>query len=257
MIFSKRTLSKIVLPAIPLVALTVLFEFLCRSGQIAAYVLPAPSKVWIAFFETQGEFLAAFSQTLIASLIGLGLSVTVGLMIAIVLSISNLARDLFYPYAVFFQTVPIIAIAPLLVIWFGYGMPTVIASSFIVSVFPIIANTVLGFLSTDPNLLQLFRLMGASPGQTLIRLRIPFALPQILSGIKISSGLAVIGAIVGEFISGNGLGGVVDAARNQQRVDRVFAAVVLASFLGILFFGAISFLNSILLRHWHPSTSKE
>lgn len=135
-----------------------------------------------------------------------------------------------------FQTVPIIAIAPLLVIWLGYGMPTVIAAAFIVSVFPIIANTVSGLLSTDRSLVQLFQMFGASRIQTLVQLRIPSAFPQILTGIKISSGLAVIGAIVGEFISGNGLGGVVDAAKNQQRIDRVFAAVLLASLLGILFF---------------------
>ena len=108
-----------------------------------------------------------------------------------------------------------------------------VASAFIVSVFPIIANSVLGLTHTDPNLLNLFQMMGASPSKTLFQLRFPYALPQILGGIKISAGLAVIGAIVGEFISGSGLGGLVDAARNQQRVDRVFAAVVFAAILGI------------------------
>jgi len=148
-----------------------------------------------------------------------------------------------YPYAIFFQTVPIIAIAPLLVIWLGYGLPTVVASSFIVSVFPVIASSVTGLMSTEPILLDLFRLMDASRLQTLFKLRLPAALPQIFSGFRIAAGLAVIGAIVGEFIAGSGLGGLVDASRNQQRVDRVFAAVLLAAILGILFFATLALLT--------------
>ena len=132
---------------------------------------------------------------------------------------------------------PIIAIAPLLVIWFGYGMRTVIASAFIVSIFPVIANTLNGILSTDPALRDLFRLYGASPAVTLWKLRFPAALPQILTGLRIAGGLAVIGAIVGEFIGGQGLGSVVDVARTQQRTDKVFAAVLLASVLGLALFG--------------------
>ena len=141
------------------------------------------------------------------------MSMVVGLVSALMLSYSKNFREMFYPYALFFQTVPIIAIAPILVIWLGYGMPTVIASSFIVSVFPIIANSVLGLLSTDQQLISLFKMMDASPSQTLFKLRLPYALPQIMGGFQIAGGLAVIGAIVGEFISGSGLGGLVDAAR--------------------------------------------
>jgi NitT/TauT family transport system permease protein len=155
---------------------------------------------------------------------------------------------MFYPYAIFFQTVPIIAIAPLLVIWLGYGIPTVVASSFIVSVFPVIANSVMGLLGTEPLWLDLFKLMDASRIQTLFRLRVPAALPQIFAGFRIAAGLAVIGAIVGEFIAGTGLGGLVDSARNQQRVDRVFAAVILAAVLGIVYFSLVS----LLTRMWIP-----
>ncbi|NDG83786.1 MAG: ABC transporter permease subunit, partial [Proteobacteria bacterium] len=161
---------------------------------------------------------------------------------------SRTVKAMFYPYAIFFQTVPIIAIAPVLVIWLGYGMPTVVASAFIVSVFPVIANSVTGLLSTEPALLDFFRLIGASPSQTLLRLRFPAALPQIFAGFEIASGLAVIGSIVGEFISGSGLGGLVDVARNQQRVDRVFAAVLLASVLGVLFYAVIALLNRLAIR---------
>ena len=153
----------------------------------------------------------------------------------------------------FFQTVPIIAIAPLLVIWFGYGTRTVVASAFVVSIFPVIANTLSGILSTEPALRDLFRLYGASTLVTLLKLRFPAALPQILTGLRVASGLAVIGAIVGEFIGGQGLGSVVDVARTQQRVDKVFAAVLLASVLGLALFGLINLVSYVTLRRWHAS----
>ena len=145
------------------------------------------------------------------------------------------------------------AIAPLLVIWFGYGMQTVVVSAFIVSVFPVIANTLNGLLSVDPALTDLFRLYGASASDTRWKLKFPAALPQILTGIRIAGGLAVIGAIVGEFIGGQGLGSVVDVARTQQRTDKVFAAVLLASLLGLALFGFINLVSRIALRRWHAS----
>ena len=143
----------------------------------------------------------------------------------------------FYPYAIFFQIVPIVAIAPLLVIWFGYGARAVVAAAFIVSVFPVIANTLAGLLSVDPALRDLFRLYGASRAATLWKLQLPWALPYVLTGLRIAAGLAVIGAIVGEFVGGGGLGVVVLEAMRQQRTDLVFAAVGYASLLGLALFG--------------------
>lgn len=171
-------------------------------------------------------------------------------------------RRAFYPYAVFFQTVPIIAIAPLLVIWFGYGLKTIIAVSFIVSVFPIIANTLSGLLSTDPSLRDLFRLHGAGTLTTLVKLRIPGALPSFLTGLRIASGLAVIGAIVGEFVAddyrqGGGIGTVVMVAIKELRTDKVFAAVLMASLLGLLFFALVNFLGYLSHRLWHIAETRE
>jgi NitT/TauT family transport system permease protein len=132
-------------------------------------------------------------------------------------------------------------------------MRTVIASAFVVSIFPVIANTLTGILSTDPALRDLFRLYGASTRVTLFKLRFPVALPQILTGLRVAAGLAVIGAIVGEFIGGEGLGSVVDVARTQQRIDKVFAAVLLASVLGLALFGLINLISYLALRRWHAS----
>lgn len=123
------------------------------------------------------------------AILGFVLTAFAGIAIAVFLSSPRAIQEAFYPYAVFSQTVPIIAIAPLLVIWFGYGMRTVVASAFIVSLFPVIANTLNGILSTDPALRELFRLYGASPSATLWKLRFPAALPQILTGLRIAGGL--------------------------------------------------------------------
>ena len=236
-------------PLFPLFGGTLIGEWASRSGWLPAYLFPSPTSVLRTLIEDFPMFRKAFSETVLAAGAGLGLSMALGLVAGLVLAASERIRNMFYPYAIFFQTVPIIAIAPLLVIWLGYGMPTVIASAFIVSVFPVIANSVQGLTSTDPVSLQLFRMLDATPVQILFRLRFPAAIPQILGGFRIAAGLSVIGAIVGEFISGSGLGGLVDASRNQQRVDRVFAAVLLAALLGILFFYFISMLHPLVSRH--------
>jgi NitT/TauT family transport system permease protein len=246
-------MKRILPPLIPLLLVIAITELAVRQGWIASYLVPTPTAVVRTLAADRAELTAAFLKTSTGALTGFLLSTLTGIAVAVLLSSSRAIQRSFYPYAVFFQTVPIIAIAPLLVIWFGYGMKTVVASAFVVSIFPVIANTLTGLLSTDPALRDLFRLYGASPAVTLFRLRFPAALPQILTGLRVASGLAVIGAIVGEFIGGEGLGSVVDIARTQQRVDKVFAAVLLASVLGWALFGLINLVSSILLRHWHAS----
>ncbi len=248
-----RALRAALPPLIPFVAITAAIELLVREGWVRAYLVPAPSSVFVAIWQSRDELAQAMLETAGSTVIGFALSTLVGIAAAVALSSSRWVQKAFYPYAVFFQTVPIIAIAPLLVIWFGYGMETVIASAFVVSIFPVIANTLTGILSTDPALRDLFQLYGASPAVTLFKLRFPAALPQILTGLRIASGLAVIGAIVGEFIGGGGLGSVVDAARTQQRIDKVFAAVLLASVLGLALFGLINLVSKLTLRRWHAS----
>jgi NitT/TauT family transport system permease protein len=247
--------SLIVPPLIPLAVACVFAEVAVRQAWVPSYLVPAPSKVVSTLFSPRDgrDLLRAVGDTAIASAIGFLASTVVGLVIAIALSSARWVQRAFYPYAVFFQTVPIIAIAPLLVIWIGYGMPTVIASAFIVSVFPVIANTLSGLLSTDPALRDLFRLYGASRTASLLKLRLPFALPSTLTGLRVAAGLAVIGAIVGEFITGGGLGGVIDISRTQQRIDKIFAGLILAAMLGIALFAVVNLLSYFTLRHWHAS----
>jgi NitT/TauT family transport system permease protein len=246
----------ILLPLVPLIVACAFAEVAVARGWIPPYLVPAPSRVLKTLF-TDTDLARATGETALASVIGFLLSATVGLLFAIALSSARAIQRMFYPYAVLFQTVPIIAIAPMLVIWVGYGLPTVVTSAFIVSVFPVIANAINGLLSTDPALVDLFRLYGATRTRTLLKLRLPFALPAILTGLRIAGGLSVIGAIVGEFITGGGLGGIIDASRTGQRIDRVFAVLLIASALGIALFGAVNLVSRLTLKHWHASEKSE
>lgn len=238
---------------IPLAVILVLSEWIVRSGTIPSYLLPTPSSVFEIIFVRPEDLWTACYETLSSAAVGFICAGIFGTFIGVLLSLSRWVERAFYPYAIFFQTVPIIAIAPLLVIWIGYGKPTVITSALIVSIFPVIASTLAGIQSTDLNLLSVFKLYKADRWQTLVKLRLPFALPQIFVGLKITAGLAVIGAIVGEFITGGGLGGIIDVARTRQRVDMIFAALSLASLIGLFFVAVVNLASHLSLRNWHAS----
>ena len=240
-------------PLASIVAVTALAELSSYLGWVAAYILPPPSEVLATLNEDWTELSSAFLQTTRATAIGLLFSVFGGLLLGVLSGLFRWIRLSLVPVAVFFQTVPIIAVAPLLVIWFGYGPPTVVASAFIVSLFPMISATTLGLRSVEPQFIELFRILRASRFQTLVHLLLPFAVPHFLAGLRVAAGLAVIGAIVGEFIAGGGLGEIVDMARTQQRLDKVFAAVVLSAALGFIFVVIIDMLALLLLGKWHPS----
>lgn len=227
--------------------LTLCAEILVRGEWVSETLLPSPSTTIMTLVELKSEFTLAFKETLVNVLIGLGLSVVIGNLIAFVFSLSEILKKAILPFAIFFQTVPIIAIAPLLVIYFGFGAPTVIASSFIVSIFPIIANTLMGLESVSESQKDLFKIYRATKLQTLWKLQIPHAYGYMYSGLKISAGLSIIGAIAGEFVAGGGLGALIDTARTQQRVDIVFGAILLLSLMGLLFMSAFALCNRMIL----------
>jgi len=223
-----------------------------------AYLLPKPIAVLHSLIANGDQLLPSLGWTALAAVGGFLASAIVGVLIAICLSTSALLRRAFYPYTVFFQTVPIIAIAPMLVIWVGFGIRPVVICAFIVSIFPVIANTLIGLLSTDPALVDLFRLYGARPLATMWKLRLPSALPEILTGLRIAAGLAVIGTVVAEFSVGEivgavGLGVRIVSATKQSETDLAFAAVLLASLLGLAMFGAVNLAGHLALRRWHAS----
>ncbi len=243
----------IFLPVLTFIFICGVIEAIVRAGWVQDWVLPPPSNVIRSLFEQETDLWRGFMQTALAAITGFAFSTVLGILIAIVLSSSKVIQQALYPYAVFFQTVPIIAIAPMLVIWTNTTFQTVAIAACIASIFPVIANTYAGLTSTDPALKDLFKLYGASSVSSLIKLRLPWALPSILTGLRIAAGLAVIGAMVGEFVGGGGLGSVIDTSRTQQRVDRVFAAVLLASVMGLVLFSLINLISRMALRHWHAS----
>jgi NitT/TauT family transport system permease protein len=235
-----------------------IWETLARALDTPLYLLPPPSAIARAAAAGLGDLALAASVTGRAALYGFLLSAAIGTLTAIVLSASRVLERALYPYTVFLQTVPIVAIAPLLVLWFGAGMRAVTVSAFIVSVFPVIANALAGIRSVEPALRDLFRLYGASRFATLTKLELPSALPSLVTGLRVAAGLAVIGAIVGEFVagfsdSGGGLGILILSSYRQLRTDLLFAAVFFASMLGLLLFGMVNLMGYLLLSRWHPS----
>ena len=227
--------------------------------HIQPYLLPRPSEILRSLaIDNRAELLASLGWTSLVSVIGFAISAIAGVFVAMAMSASPVLRRAIYPYTIFFQTVPIISIAPLLVIWIGAGMGSVIVCTVVVSIFPVIASTLVGLLSTDPALVDLFQLYGAGRLAKFWKLRLPWALPYVFSGLRVAAGLAVIGTVVAEFFVGNiiqgaGLGVKIVAANRQGRTDLMFASVLLACLLGLALFGAVNLLAWLTLRRWHAS----
>ena len=252
----RRLVASIWPPVVVLIASTLLLELYVRWANTPIYLVPRPSQVLRTLTDERGYLGSALWTTTKAALVGFALSVVFGVAIAIVLGSSVWVRRAFSPYTVVFQTVPIIAIAPMLSIWLEPGMKAVAACAFIVSVFPVIANTLAGLVATDPALVDLFRLYGAGRTSTLWKLRVPAALPNVFTGLRVAAGLTVIGTVVAEFLVGElgeeqGLGVVIVSASHNGHSDRVFAGVLLASALGLAMFGAVNLVGRMVLANWY------
>lgn len=249
-------MRRVVLP--PLVAACLglgLWEAGARLLAVPAYLLPPPSAVARALVTDAPALASATATTATAALVGFAASAVLGVGFGFLLASSRALERGLYPYAVILQTVPVVAIAPLLVLWCGVGMKAVAASAFIVSVFPVITSALAGVRAVDPALRALFALYGASRLQVLTKLELPGAAPQIATGLRVACGLSVIGAIVGEFVAGfsegsPGLGIVVMTSYRQLRTDLLFAAVGCSSLLGIALLGAVSLVAQVFLRRW-------
>ena len=225
------------------------------------YLLPRPPQVWQAGVDNAGLLWEGLRITAWEALLGFTVAIIVGVSAAVIMSLSKTLERSFYPYAVLLQTVPIVAVAPIIVLWFGYGTGSVVAISFLIAVFPILNNSLLGLLSADRNHVVLFRMHRASKEVAFFKLRLPGALPSIFAGLRISSGLAVVGAIVGEFIIGSGgeaggLGVKVIFAQARLATGLLFAEVAVATLLGFAFFLIVSLLGTRLIKNWHESALK-
>ncbi len=224
--------------------------------DIKPFLLPSPLAVLQAFVGDLGGFVASARYTASAAICGLTVSTLVGLVVGILFSQSSLVRRSGYPYAIYLQTAPIVAVAPLLVNWIGEGFVTTVVVVFIISLFPIVTNTTDGLLATPPALRELFQLNGASRWQILWSLQLPYALPRIITGVKISSAMVILGATVGEYFVGSlkqgGLGNVIFKANSMLRTDRLFAATILCTVLSVTIFSVVSFVGSRAVR-WSDS----
>ena len=239
--------------------LLLLWEGLDLLLHLPPYMLPTPLAV--------GKAVVARFPSLVGSLIitseeaagGLAASIVVGLLIALVFAQFRWMRRMFYPYTILLQTVPILAVAPLILMWVGPGILSVTLVAFIICLAPIIANATQGLISVEPNLVHLFLMHNASRLQILTRLRLPHAVPSLFVGIRIAAGISVIGAITGELFAGSskvgegGLGYSILYASAQLQTDYLFALVLAATVLGFAFFFAVMFLEWYFLHDWHES----
>lgn len=253
--------ASVVPPLLVLVVVTASWEVFVRwrttPGQYQL-PLPLPSGVARALVDQRAEMLAALWTTAKGALLGFAASALVGSLVAILLSASVWVRRAIYPYTLFFQTVPVIAIAPMLEIWSGAGLRAVVIVAFIVSVFPVIAGTLSGLMGTDAALEDLFVLYGSGPIARLWKLRLPSALPGIFVGLRVAAGLSVIGTVVAEFFVGTygedeGLGVKIVSNAKYGHTDAVFAGVLLASLLGLGLFVCVNLAAKFCLRRWHAS----
>jgi len=257
-----RKALDILFPVVLGAALLGLWEWIVAARQIPPYVLPAPSAIAHAFSDNLASLMASLLATLRVTVEAFLVALATGVSVAILFSQSRLAERTLYPYAVILQVTPVVAIAPLILIWVGFDHinAALVLIAALVAFFPILSNTTLGLKSADFNLMELMRLYGASRWQILWRLQLPSALPYLLGALKIAGGLALIGAVVAEFVAGSGtatgLAWRIVEAGNRLEIATMFAALALLAGLGVAIFAALSGIEYLLLRRWHESALK-
>lgn len=250
-----RALVAVFGPVLTIVAALALWALVKKLFGVADFVLPSPLAVVRAFNADPVPFLVATSETALSAALGFTIAAVGGILVGSLLSLSSRVERSVYPITLLFQMVPLVAIAPLLVIWCGYGRPAVVASTAIVAIFPVIANTLAGLRSRAPELDELFHVLGANRLTRWRKLAVPSAVPSIVTGLRIAAGLATIGTITGEFLAAEGgarapLGIQITTAMRNFQTDRVFVAVVLAACVGFALFGLTSLAARVVLGRW-------
>jgi ABC-type nitrate/sulfonate/bicarbonate transport system permease component len=245
-------LQQVLAPALVIVALLTLWELVVREFDVKPYVLPAPTSIVREAVENRDILLPNLRVTFTEMLLGFGLGAAVGISLGIVIASSPVFRRALLPLVIASQTVPIIALAPVLVIWFGYDMLPRVLVTALIAFFPLTVNTVAGLRSVDPELTRLFRSLNASRLQTFRKLTFPSGLPYIFAGLKVAATLSVIGATVGEWVGADkGLGYQIVTDTSQLETTRVFAAILLLSLSGIALYLAVAALEWVSLPWRH------
>lgn len=220
------------------------WEFIVRIFSIPEYLLPTPSVISVDLAKNFSSLAYHAGITLTEAFLGFIIANILGVLVAVAFSRSKTLEKGLYPFAIALKTTPIIALAPLLVLWFGNGIASKVVAAAFVSFFPAIVNTTKGLRSIDVEALDLFKSLSANKWQIFSKLRFPTALPYVFSALKISTSLAIIGAIVGEFVGSNkGIGFVILVSSYHLEIVRMFSAVIVATLIGIIFFGIISIIE--------------
>jgi NitT/TauT family transport system permease protein len=255
--WSRVVFSAWLRPILLIVALLVLWELVILAFRIPPYLVPTPMAVVKQLAEDWPKLLRESMFTTYATLGGFGLSIAFGIPMALLIAYSRTVESFVYPLLVFSQSVPKVAIAPLFVVWFGFGIIPKVIAAFLLAFFPIVVATVVGFKSVERDMLDLARSMKATRLQVFMRISLPQALPSIFGGLKVSVTLAVVGAVVGEFVGSNsGIGYVLQIANGNFDLPLMFAALTVLSLIGVLLFAAVDLVERMMIP-WHPSQRNE
>jgi NitT/TauT family transport system permease protein len=256
-----RRILEMAAPILIGIVLLAAWQIYVHAAEVPVYVLPSPLVIAQTLSNDFGTLLPSLIVTLKITVLAFVGAAVGGLLLGLFLASSRWIERSLFPYAVIMQVTPIVAIAPLIIIWVKTPILALFVCAWLVAFFPVVANTVTGLSSTDVHLLDLFRLYGASRFQSMFWLRLPNALPYYLAGLRISGGLALIGSVVAEFVAGtggteSGLAYRILESSYRLRIPRVFASLLLISLSGIAIYATLSLLTRILLRNWHASAGR-
>jgi len=259
---SRRTLTYLLPVLMGLVFIGLWYAIRFSMAEERRFLLPSPDQVLAAFNENSVALAKGALNTVKGALIGLSCAVVVSLVLAILLSLSPLVRSSLYPYLMILQMTPVIVLAPILILWAGPGLPSVSIITFLICFFPMVVNTTQGLISTDRNLVDLFKMCHATRRQELLLLRLPAAMPYFFTGLRIAATLGPIGAIVGDFTAGNsagdggGLGFLSIVYSAQFKMPALFATAFTGCMLGFVFVSAVIWLSWLSMHKWHESFNK-
>ncbi|MCY4446827.1 MAG: ABC transporter permease [Rhodobacteraceae bacterium] len=251
-------IGKWLMPLIIFAITVFLWNYIVKSNDIPHYILPSPGLVLVTLWTDFSLLIGALGVTVQTTLLALLIAVIGGVGLAILFTQSKFVEISFFPYAVILQVTPIISIAPLIFIYVDNRFVGLLICAWVVAFFPVLSNTTLGLNSVDHNLRNLFNIYGANRWQKLLHLQLPSALPYFLGGLRIAGGLALIGAVVAEYVAGSGgskpgLAYAIIEAGYRLNIPRMFAALILIAGTGVVIFAALSFLSHALLHKWHES----
>lgn len=240
-------------PVVFVIAVLFVWWLVTTLKWVKPFIIPSPGDTWAAFANNAAYLAQHTWVTTYETLVGFVIAVIVGLFVAVIMVYSRGLEQTLYPVILFAQVIPKIAIAPLFIVWLGFGMEPKILVAVLMAFFPVVISGLAGLRSVDPEILQLTSTMGAGRWRTFTKVRLPAALPELLSGLKVAATLAVTGAVVGEFVGANeGLGYVILQANGNLDTAMLFAALIIMSLMGVLLFAIIQIAEKFLIP-WHAS----